>query len=113
VQSAVVVGPYLQLVIPWEPDRDGSAMDRRCGALPANAQLACYVEHVRPMTLDGQRIAPTVDIGEDARTNRPALVAMIDVRDLPRGRHVLGITLPPPERKRDDDPPADYIPFWR
>jgi len=113
VQSAVVVGPYVQLVIPWTPDRDGPALQRRCGTLPANAQLACYADRVRPLTLDGKRIAPVFDIGEDARTNRPALIAMIDVRDLPRGRHILGVTLPPRTQKRDDDPPADFIPFWR
>jgi hypothetical protein len=113
VQSAVVIGPFVQLTIPWAPDRDGPRMQARCGALPADRQLACYAEHVRPVTLDGKRIAPVFDIGEDARTNRPALVAMIDVRALARGRHVLGITLPPTKRTDDEDPPADYVPFWR
>lgn len=113
VQSAVVIGPFVQLVIPWTPDRDGPAMQQRCGALPADKQLNCYAEHVRPVTLDGKPIAPVFDIGEDARTNRPALVAMIDVRQLPRGRHVLGITLPRTARDDADDPAADFIPFWR
>jgi len=88
-------------------------MQQRCGALPADKQLGCYAEHVRPVTLDGKPIAPVFDIGEDARTNRPALVAMIDVRQLPRGRHVLGITLPRTARDDADDPAADFIPFWR
>ncbi|MCC8363472.1 hypothetical protein LK996_10345 [Lysobacter sp. A6] len=119
VQSAVIIGPFAQLVIPWTPDRDGPAMDARCGMLPANEQLGCYAEHVRPVTLDGKPIAAVFDIGDDARTNRPALVAMIDVRELARGRHILGVTLPPqvPAPRKDDDgeedPPADYIPFWR
>lgn len=119
VQSAVIIGPYAQLTVPWDPDRDGPAMDRRCGALPADAQLACYAEHIRPVTLDGKPLALAWDIGEDARTNRPALMAMIDVRALARGRHVIGVTLPPrvPAPRKDDDgeedPPADYIPFWR
>ena len=113
VQSAVIIGPYLQLTVPWDPDRDEPAMDGRCGDVPADKQLACYAEHIRPATLDGKPLAIAYEIGEDARTNRPALMAMIDVRALERGRHVLGIKLPPRLRKKDDDPPADFIPFWR
>jgi hypothetical protein len=113
LQSAVIIGPYAQLVVPWVPDRDGPALQKLCGALPADRQLGCYAERVRPVTLDGKPIAPVFDIGEDARTNRPALVAMIDVRDIPRGRHVLGITLPRSSRDDDDDPVAEFIPFWR
>ena len=37
---------------------------------------------------------------------------MIDVRQLPQGRHVLGITLPQ-RGPHDDAPDADFIPFWR
>ena len=112
IQSAVILGPYVQLTVPWVPDRDGPALDARCGTLPEAAQLKCYAEHVRPVTLDGKPFAPVWDIGEDARTNRPALVAMIDVRQLPQGRHILGITVP--QRGRHDDAPdADFIPFWR
>ena len=113
LQSAVIVGPFAQLVIPWAPDRDGPRMDARCGTLPADRQLVCYAEHVRTVSLDGKPLPVAFDIGEDARTNRPAMVAMIDVRGLSRGRHVLGITLPPTKRTDDEDPPADYIPFWR
>lgn len=112
IQSMVVIGPYVQLIVPWVPDRDGPALDARCGTLPEDAQLKCYAEHVRPVTLDGKLIAPVFDIGEDARTNRPAMVAMIDVRHLPQGRHVLGITLPQHGR-HDPAPDADFIPFWR
>ena len=71
------------------------------------------------MTLDGKPLAAAFDIGEDARTNRPALVAMVDVRDLPRGRHVLGIAVPPAakdareERDGKAAPDTDFIPFWR
>ncbi|MUV15013.1 hypothetical protein [Noviluteimonas gilva] len=112
IQSAVVIGPYVQLIVPWVPDRDGPALDARCGTLPTEEQLKCYAEHVRPVTLDGKPIGPAFDIGEDARTSRPALIAMIDVRQLPQGRHVLGITLPQ-RGPHDDAPDADFIPFWR
>ncbi len=50
--------------------------------------------------------------GEDPRTDRPALLAMIDVRALAAGRHVLSVDRPPlqPGAK----PAAAYdIPFWR
>jgi hypothetical protein len=115
VQSTVIVGPYLQLVIPWVPDRDGPSLSAQCGTQESEAQLACYALHVRTITLDGKPIAPVFDIGEDARTNRPALIALIDVRSLARGRHLLGVTLPPRHRDghADDAPNTDFIQFWR
>jgi hypothetical protein len=56
-------------------------------------------------------------IASDPRTDRPALLAMIDVRDLPRGRHEIRIARPPridrkPD-KDDPDPGYDQIPFWK
>ena len=51
------------------------------------------------------------------RTDRPALLAMIDVRELPRGRHEIRIARPPRSDRKPDkdkpDPGYDVIPFWR
>ncbi|BCT94097.1 hypothetical protein LYSHEL_31240 [Lysobacter helvus] len=122
IQSAVVTGPYVELVIPWEPDRDGPAMRRACGA---NADpLACYASHVRGVFVDGTRQPVAFELGEDARTDRPAVVAMIDVRGLAPGRHELRITRA--QRIRDEDSQRvdplkpmkrdaayEVLPFWR
>jgi hypothetical protein len=125
VQSAVVTGPYLQLVVPYRPNRDEAAMRSACGARTvglqgdalAAARLGC-LQDLHPVTLDGKPLGDLrFDIASDPRTDRPALLAMIDVRDLPRGRHELRIGRPPRAGRKQDkdnpDPGHDAIPFWR
>ncbi len=115
IQDAVVPGPYLRLVVPFRPGADPEAMRRACpGAGDDAAALAC-LQRLHAVSLDGKPVADLrYDAGSDPRTNRPALVAMIDVRGLARGRHELRIArtgVAPGERAADD---AEYvIPFWR
>ncbi len=123
LQSAVIEGPYLSLVVPYRPDRVEAAMRKQCAHAAslendalAMARLAC-LQALHPVTLDGKPVADLAYAAtRDARTNRPALLAMIDVRALPAGRHELRITRPPradrPGKDRPD-PGFDTIPFWR
>ena len=79
--------------------------------------LSC-LQALRAVTLDGKPLNDVrYQIASDPRTDRPALLAMIDVRDLARGRHEIRIARPPrTDRKPDkDDPDAGYdqIPFWK
>lgn len=124
VQSSVIVGPYLKLVVPYRPRLDEPAMHRTCPhakALPeqqrSGALLAC-LQALRNVTLDGaHQPGLRYEIASDPRTDRPALLAMIDVRSLARGRHELRISRPPrTDRKADKDDPDpgyDLIPFWK
>lgn len=124
LQSAVVTGPYLKLVVPYRPNRDESAMRRQCthqglkGDALASARLAC-LQSLHGVLLDGAPIDVRYDIASDPRTDRPALLAMIDVRALAPGRHELKIARPLREsrdtRKADSDPDPgfDRIVFWR
>jgi hypothetical protein len=124
VQSAVVTGPYLQLVVPYRPNRDEPAMRKNCAQTSgqedealALAKLAC-LQALHPVTLDGRLLQGLqYEIASDPRTDRPALLAMIDVRNLAPGRHELRIARPPRgDRKPDKDNPEpgfDTIPFWR
>ena len=125
VQSSVVIGPYLKLVVPYRPLHDEAAMRATCapstenreGEALASALLACLHE-LHPVTLDGRTITDLrYEISSDPRTNRPALLAMIDVRELPRGRHERRLARPPrADRKAEKDHPDpgfDAIPFWR
>jgi hypothetical protein len=124
VQSAVAVGPYLKLVVPYRPNRDEPAMRTRCeqatglkdDALAA-ARLAC-LQALHQVTLDGQALTDLrYEIASDPRTERPALLAMIDIRGLTPGRHELRVARPlRPDRKPDadnPDPGYDRILFWR
>ena len=119
IQTAVVVGPYLRLVVPYDPKRDPDAM-RGC-RIPdgkedarAVAQLAC-LQSLHGVMLDGKQLPGLqYELGSDARTDRPALVAMIDVRALGPGRHELRVARPAKSgKKHKDDPGFDRIPFWR
>ena len=124
LQSAVVIGPYLRLVVPYRPNRDESAMRNDCAhdrlkddALAA-ARLAC-LQSLHGVLLDGVPVEPRFEIASDPRTDRPALLAMIDVRALAPGRHELRIARPPRaarngrDSESDQDPGFDRIPFWR
>ncbi len=124
VQGAVISGPYLQLVVPYQPSRDTPALRDKCaGALAlsdddarAAATLECLAQ-LHAASLDGEPLSNLrYDSGSDPRTNRPALVAMIDVRDLAAGRHLLRVSNPP-RRDREhhdkDDDNITVIPFWR
>ena len=57
------------------------------------------------------------DVASDSRTDRPALLAMIDIRSLNAGRHELMVARPPAEgSRRDEKDPGNryyHIPFWR
>lgn len=123
VQSAVITGSYLRLVVPYQPDRDAAAMRQTCAAAPevndddarAAALLRCLAA-LHPATLDGKTLAGLAyEVGIDPDTDRPALVAMIDVRALAPGKHVLRVARPA-STEADDDRDAStgwIIPFWR
>jgi len=120
IQSAEIDGHYLRLTVPYQPDRDAAAMRRTCPAAAkiddadarAAATLHCLAA-LHPVTLDGKPVAGLrYDAGSDAQTERPALVAMIDVRALAAGRHELAIADASPA---GDDPSLSdpwVIPFW-
>lgn len=121
IQSMVVESPYLRLVVPYRPDQDEPALRRDCAQVEsmsaeqrAAARLAC-LQSLHDVMLDSKPIPGLrYEIGSDPRTDRPALVAMIDVRDLPRGRHELHVAHPlRADDTREDDPGFDRIPFWR
>ena len=124
VQSQVIVGPYLKLVVPYRPNRDEPAMRKQCahaGSMKddarAAARLAC-LQALHPVTLDGKALTDLrYEVASDPRTDRPALLAMIDVRSLSPGRHELRVAHPRrADRKPDEDksdPGLHRIVFWR
>lgn len=124
VQGMVIEDAYLKLVVPYNPQHDESAMRRRCPharALPqpdrGAAQLACLAA-LRTVMMDGKPLHKLrYEVASDARTDRPALLAMIDVRELPRGRHELRIARPlsgkPKRGQGERHSEYDTIPFWR
>jgi hypothetical protein len=122
VQNIVVTGPYLQVVVPYDPDRDDTALRRDCTAMlrmtghagRAAATLDC-LQRLHSLLLDGKAIESLrYDIASDPRTDRPALIAMIDVRALAPGRHELQVARAiAPDDKRPEASAPYRIPFWR
>lgn len=123
IQTTVVTGPYLRLVVPYNPERDGSALRRTCPAASATrdedasaaSALAC-LQALHAVELDGKPLPDLeYELSTDARNDRPALLAMIDVRRLALGKHVLTVARPAStnERERGETPTPYRIPFWR
>ncbi len=121
VQSAVIEGPYLRLTVPYLPQQDAPAVRSHCAAalqLPAgvargDALLECLAK-LHAVSLDDHPLASLhYAAGSDPRTDRPALQAMIDVRALANGRHLLRIERAPATDHPSDADSADVIAFWR
>lgn len=123
IQSVVIAGPYLRLIVPYPPTRDDAALRHECAAARAAhrddahavAMLDCLAA-LHPVSLDGKPLTVHYDVTTDSRTWRPALQAMIDMRALTPGRHVLLVKRapkPPGDHNRDDKATAWAIPFWR
>lgn len=131
IPSEIVRRPYLRLFVPYVPKRLDAALERDCPEAIRSVQLSsddeqieaertrtnellnCAADKLYPLELDGQPVADLrYDIARDPVTGMRGFVAMIDVRELPRGRHELAVIRP--QRPDDDEPvqPA-LIPFWR
>ena len=118
IQDAVVVGAWLRLTVPYQPGTDAQALRSSHQALAADdpeaslAILEC-LQRVHAVTLDGQPVrALRFDVGTDPRTERPVLVAMLEVRGLAPGRHELRVARSGANEDKDEAP-FWVIPFWR
>src|SRR5690348_9638714 len=118
IQGAEIDGNYVRLTVPYRPDDDAAAVRKHCPATEAEgdgraiALLHC-LGTLHPVTLDGKPIADLrYAAGSDPRTDRPVLVAMIDVRKLLPGRHELAVARPPSPADKGNAAPPWIIPFW-
>ena len=113
IQDLVATGPYLLLTVPYVPGAGARAIRAHC-RLPADADpppvLDCLAT-LHAVSLDGKPVAGLrYDTGTDPRTERPVLLAMIDLRGLGQGRHELRIA----RVDASDDESRDWlVPFWR
>lgn len=109
-------GPYLEVMVPFRPALDEPAMQRECrdirglaGVRRISAELAC-LSRIHALRIDGRPVDLAFETSSDPATDRPALLAMVDVRHLGPGRHELRTA----RLDAHEDEPKDYvIPFWR
>lgn len=131
IAAEVVTGPYLRLFVPYLPRRIEGAIERDCPQVALDlpdvdeadmraaadrrtqALLECAAVHLHPVSLDGAPVADLrYDIAEDPVSGLRGFVAMVDVRELPQGRHEL-VVVRPPRPDREELPEPAIIPFWR
>lgn len=112
VQDLVASGPYLRLVVPYVPGAGERALRAACGpSTEEPVRLLDCAAAVHSVTLDGKPVAGLrYDAGTDPRTERPVLVAMLDLRGIAPGRHELRIAR---VDAAEDEDPSWVIPFWR
>jgi hypothetical protein len=142
IDSAVVRGPYLRLVIPYQSIRHDAAIRKACPAAPeaaADADVAIRVAARRAAdeartrcfgALFDVRLNGATPPGLEFHRYQAAddgpdgVVSLIDVRDLPRGRHTLSVALvdesdgaePTKDdqgERAEDDLRPHLIEFWR
>lgn len=121
IQSDLASGPYLRLVVPYRPGNDAPSLRKSCPAAARtredaardDALLAC-LDRLHAVSLDGKPLDTLrYAAGSDPRTRRPALVAMIDIRALPPGEHVLRVQDTVAKRGGGRSVAnTDVIPFW-
>lgn len=128
LETRVIEGPYVGLVVPWLAAWDDPALRATCAVAPqvlvrgkqedadAAALLACLTE-LHPVHLDGELLAdPQYELGIDRFGPRPALVAMIDARALAPGRHEIRVRAgaEPWDAESESQGAHEFrIPFWR
>lgn len=143
IQSLVVEGDWLQLLVPYDPERHEPLLERDCagGAAAAEALaadigrdagdaarlaaeervLGCLAPRLG-LSLDGVPIeAVDLAFSEDPGTGLPALLAMVDASGLAPGRHELALARLPSARELGDaerlrklaQSGPVRIPFWR
>ncbi|HJX27786.1 MAG TPA: hypothetical protein VJ885_07730, partial [Thermoanaerobaculia bacterium] len=98
IQSDVIEDPYLELFLPYRPDRHDPVFARQCPDQP-RAILECAAR-VHRVSLDGKPVRElTFHLYEHPRTGVRGFRAYIPMRGIPRGGHLLRIE-PLPRKAR-------------
>lgn len=129
IQAEVIEGPYVRLFVPYNGERHEPALALACPNLEpyatglvrlgkrgeldekrARETLRCFAQ-VLAIALDGTRIAAIdLNFANDAASEQRGVVAMIPVRDLAPGRHLLTVRRPPREEDEIDNPVGEEQP---
>ena len=136
IQSDVVEGPYLKLVIPYFPRRHNPLIRERCPDVvpfrpsglvfgrpdppdgPAYRSAVDCLASLFPIEIDGESLQDSrFDFTQDPVSGLEAIVTYIPLGGLEPGRHELLIEVPSrgmAEGDADDAEPVRHlIPFWR
>jgi hypothetical protein len=120
IEDSIASGPYLRLFIPYQPSRYNELLEKECPEslvrkiANKGEGLDCLSDYFA-IQMDDQTIAQPLLAATDSKTGQRGVLAMIDIRKLSDGQHVLKIKAIP---RRSDDikkqkPKFHVIPFWK
>lgn len=118
IEDVVADENYLRLFIPYQPSKYNSLIRKKCPAALAAASankgsgMAC-LSKVFDIRMDGKPVAVPLMAGVDADTRQRGMVAMIDVRKLGDGQHVLSMVVFPRNIESRAESRVHRIPFWK
>jgi len=123
IDSMFPSGDYLSLIVPFNPKRYPALLTRVCGDIwraddsPARrAALLDCMQRTQDLRLDGQPVTQaTLRYYSDPKTGQNSLLAVIPIRGLAAGEHVLTLVrVANPEQVDNGSEPDRYrITFWR
>ena len=123
IDSMFPTGDYLSLIVPFDPKRHPALLARGCGTIwkagnsPARraALLAC-LGRLQDLRLDAQPL-PQAQLRyyTDPKTGQDSMIAVVPIRSLPAGEHVLTLLRPSraDQAGRESEPDHYRIAFWR
>jgi hypothetical protein len=120
IDDPVVNTSYMKVFVPYEPSAHTALMKKICPdaltKLEKNKGLGLnclYKFHA--IKIDGKLVEGAFLASADAKTGLRGMVAMIDVRALEKGQHMLYINdLPNPDKEsKEPENKIQKIPFWK
>ncbi len=120
INDAVVDSDYLRLFIPYHPGRYNPFLKKQCPdslirkAANQGQALECLSNYFA-IQVDTQAFTEPLLAATDPETGQRGMLAMIDIRNLSAGRHILKIKALPKNRgnEKKEEEKFHVIPFWK
>jgi hypothetical protein len=126
IDDPIASKPYLKVFIPYEPRQHNALIKEICPEtlneknMSAGSSLQC-LQQFHALSIDGKPVSANFIAAEDPKTLQRGMMAMIDVRQLDVGQHLLSIKDVPmavemdkqPVKKAASKEVVQKIPFWK
>ncbi len=120
IEDSIVESDYLRLFIPYQPNRDNPLLKKKCPesltrkAADRGDGLKCLSDYFA-IQIDAKTLSQPLLAAVDPKTGQRGVVAMIDIRKLSDGQHILKIKVVPRDSESDKKAEVKFhvIPFWK
>ncbi|HOZ05697.1 MAG TPA: hypothetical protein PLS60_09960 [Arenimonas sp.] len=120
IEDSVVSTNFLRLFIPYQPNRFNEFLRKKCPdslvrKLANQGKGLDCLSNYFAIQIDTQVTKHSLLSATDPETGQRGMVAMIDVRELSNGQHLLKVKVMPKdtESSEDKEPTFHKIPFWK